>query len=146
MPYLNPSDIFISCHYWDNESSALFEIEDCLKPEFSTKVIADITCDIQGSVPTTLRSTTIADPLFGFDPSTNTEMDIFNDDGITIMAVDNLPCELPKDASKDFGDALIKNIIPELLNNDENNIINRASICLNGELNSNYEYLKTYAS
>jgi len=146
LPYLNPSDIFISCHYWDNESGVLFNVEDCLTAEFKTKVIADITCDIQGSVPSTLRSTTIADPLFGFNPATNSEVNTFDENGITIMAVDNLPCELPKDASKDFGKALIKNIIPELLNEDKNNIINRASICLNGELNTYYQYLKSYAS
>ncbi|MFT6747121.1 MAG: saccharopine dehydrogenase (NAD+, L-lysine-forming) [Glaciecola sp.] len=146
LPYLNPSDIFISCHYWDNESGVLFNVDDCTKPEFKTKVIADITCDIQGSVPSTLRSTTIADPLFGFDPHTNSEVDSFDENAITIMAVDNLPCELPKDASKDFGEALIKNIIPELLNDDKNNIINRASICLKGDLNSYYEYLRSYAT
>ncbi|MFT6716987.1 MAG: saccharopine dehydrogenase (NAD+, L-lysine-forming) [Saprospiraceae bacterium] len=145
LPYLNPADIFISCHYWDNESGPLFTIEDCTKTEFKTKVIADITCDIQGSVPTTLRSTTIAHPLFGFDPKTNSEVDPFDENGITIMAVDNLPCELPKDASKDFGTALINDIIPELLNEDKNNIINRASICLDGKLNSYYNYLKAYA-
>jgi saccharopine dehydrogenase (NAD+, L-lysine-forming) len=146
LPFLNPSDLFISCHYWDNESGVLFKVADCNQPEFNTKVIADITCDIQGSVPSTLRSTTISDPLFGFDPSTNSEVDSFKESAITIMAVDNLPCELPKDASIDFGKALIKNIVPELLNDDKNNIINRASICLNGELNSYYEYLKSYAS
>lgn len=146
LPYLNPSDIFISCHYWDNESAALFQVEDCLQEGFSPTVIADITCDIKGSVPTTLRSTTIAEPLFGFDPKTNAETGTYSNEGITVMAVDNLPCELPKDASTDFGNALIKNIIPELLNNDENNIINRASICIEGELNSYYQYLKDYAS
>ena len=62
------------------------------------------------------------------------------------MAVDNLPCELPKDASEDFGNALIEKIIPELLNNDANQIIDKASICLNGDLNSPYEYLRNYAS
>jgi saccharopine dehydrogenase (NAD+, L-lysine-forming) len=146
LPYLNPSDIFISCHYWDNESPVLFNVSDCNVANFKTKVIADITCDIQGSVPTTLRSTTISDPLFGFDPKTNSEVSAFDQGAITVMAVDNLPCELPKDASMDFGAALIKNIIPELLNNDQNNIINRASICVDGELNSYYSYLKSYAS
>ncbi len=146
LPYLNPSDIFISCHYWDNESAVLFNLQDCTSNDFKTKVIADITCDIRGSVPTTLRSTTIADPLFGYDPQTKKEVAPFAKNGITVMAVDNLPCELPKDASIDFGEALIENIIPEILNNDANQIIDKASICVNGELNSYYNYLKAYAS
>lgn len=146
LPYLNPSEIFISCHYWDNESPILFEIEDCKSPEFKTKVIGDITCDIQGSVPTTLRSTTIADPLFGFSTIDNKETESFDENGITIMAVDNLPCELPKDASADFGEAIINLVIPELLNKDENKIINKASIAIAGDLNDPYEYLREYAS
>lgn len=145
LPFLNPSDIFISCHYWDNESAALFKVSDCLRSEFRTKVIADITCDIQGSVPSTLRSTTIADPLYGFNPQTNQEVSALDPQAITVMAVDNLPCELPKDASRDFGEALITHIIPQLLNEDENQILNRASICLNGKLNTFYEYLTNYA-
>ena len=145
-PYLQAADIFISCHYWDNESKILFELADCKDPQFKTQVIADITCDIQGSVPTTIRSTTIADPLYEFDTVSEKEVKSVTNSTITIMAVDNLPCELPKDASEDFGNALIEKIIPELLNNDANQIIDKASICLNGDLNSPYEYLRNYAS
>ena len=144
-PFLSIADIYISCHFWDNQSEPLFTVEDCQKPNFKTYVIADITCDINGSVPTTIRSSTISNPLFGFNPLSKKEVSAFDKNAITIMAVDTLPCELPKDASVDFGDALLEHVIPSLLNQDSNNIINRASICLNGKLNSGYEYLKEYA-
>lgn len=145
LPFLNKAEIFISCHYWDNESAVLFTKEDCKQKSFKTKVIADITCDIQGSVPTTLRSTTISDPLYDYNVESEKEIPALSPNGITIMAVDNLPCELPKDASTDFGNALIEKIIPELINGDENGVIDKASICLKGKLNQYYEYLKEYA-
>lgn len=145
LPYLNASDIFISGHYWDNKSKVLFTADDTRKPEFKTKVIADITCDIKGSVPTTLRPSTIDQPIYGYNKEKEEECDSFNPDGITIMAVDNLPCELPRDASADFGSALLEKIIPEIVSNDQNGIINKASICIDGQLNSPYDYLHSYA-
>lgn len=144
-PFLNKSDVYISCHFWDNQSAPLFTIQDCLQPTFKTKIIADITCDINGSVPSTIRSSKISEPLYGFNPNSGKETDPFNDDAITVMAVDNLPCELPKDASVDFGQALMDLIIPQLFNGDNNGIIERASICKNGSLTVPYQYLEDYA-
>ena len=140
------ADIFISCHYWDHNADVLFNEEDTQSEKFNLKVIADITCDIKGSIPTTIRSSTIDNPIYGYNPESGEEGAPFSPANITIMAVDNLPCELPRDASIDFGAALIKNIIPALIGDDSTSIINRASITKNGKLNTGYEYLEDYAS
>lgn len=146
LPYLFQSNVLISGHFWDNVSQALFTVKDCLHPNFKVEVIADITCDIKGSIPTTLRASTIADPLYGVDKNTFQEVDAFAPNALTIMAVDNLPCELPADASKDFGNALLEKIIPEILNGDTHQIIEKATICKNGILGSPYTYLHEFAS
>ena len=140
------ADIFISCHYWDNKSEILFTEKDTQNEKFNLKVIADITCDIKGSVPTTIRPSTIDNPIYGYNTESGEEGAPFSPSNITIMAVDNLPCELPRDASIDFGNALIENIIPALTIDDSTNIIDRASITKNGKLNTGYEYLEDYAS
>ena len=108
-------------------------------------VIADITCDIDGSVPTTIRSSTIAQPFYGYNPKTDKENVSFNKDTICVMAVDNLPCELPRDASDDFGKDLMERVLPFLFKDDVDQIIERASICKEGKLTSNFEYLSDYA-
>lgn len=143
--YTEKADIFISCHYWDHNADVLFKAEDTQNERFNLKVIADITCDIKGSVPTTVRPSTIDNPIYGFNPETLEEGASFSPSNITVMAVDNLPCELPRDASTDFGEALIENIIPVLVKEDPDNIIDRASITKQGNLNSGYEYLSDYA-
>lgn len=142
--YAQVADMFISCHYWDGKSARLFELEDTRNPDFHIKVIADITCDINGSVPTTLRPSEVHDPVYGFNPRTLTEDEPYNEDVITIMAVDNLPTELPRDASEDFGAALMEHVIPALMGNDEDNIIERASITKDGDLTEGFEYLRDY--
>lgn len=142
--YSQVADMFISCHYWDGKSARLFELEDTRNPDFHIKVIADITCDINGSVPTTIRPSEVYDPVYGFNPRTLAEDEPYNEDVITIMAVDNLPTELPRDASEDFGKSLIEHVIPALMGNDEDNIIERASITKDGDLTPNFEYLRDY--
>ncbi len=144
MKFAQVADMFISCHYWDGKSEKLFQLEDTRNPSFRIKVIADITCDINGSVPTTIRPSEVHDPVYGFNPRTLTEDEPYNEDVITIMAVDNLPTELPRDASEDFGKALTEFIIPALMGNDPDNIIERASITKDGDLTENFEYLRDY--
>ena len=146
LPYLKQSDIFISGHFWDNVSLPLFTKEDVVAPDFKTQVIADITCDIEGSVPTTLRATTIADPLYHLDKQTFSESDVISSNTLTVMSVDNLPCELPSDASRDFGAALLKHIIPALIQGDPEQIILNASICEKGKLTAPYHYLINFAT
>jgi alanine dehydrogenase len=143
--YTKVCDLFISAHFWDPRSPRLFTKEDVKKPDFRISVIADITCDINGSVPTTLRASTIKEPFYGYNPITEKEDIPFASHTITVMAVDNLPCELPRDASEGFGNDLIDRVLPYLFGNDSLKIIERASICKDGKLCKDFEYLSDYA-
>ncbi len=145
VPYTKVTDLFMSSHYWDPRSPKLFTKEDMKANDFHISVIADITCDIDGSVPTTMRASTIQQPFYGYNILNDTEDLPFNKDTICIMAVDNLPCELPRDASDDFGKDLTERVLPFLFGEDEFKIIDRATICENGQLNKGFEYLKDYA-
>ncbi|MDP6908185.1 MAG: NAD(P)-dependent oxidoreductase [Flavobacteriales bacterium] len=138
------ADIFISAHFWDNRSAHFFTEEDVRSDDFKVKVIADITCDIRGSVPTTLRASTIADPIYGYNNTTGEEAGAYAENSITIMAVDNLPCEVPKDASEGFGQVLIDKIIPLFLGDDPEKILERATIAQDGKLTEYFSYLQDY--
>jgi alanine dehydrogenase len=145
MDYLKVSNMYIACHYWDASAPFIFTREDLKNPEIKTTVVADISCDIDGPVASTLRPSTIADPIYGYNVTTESEDDFMKEGVIAVMAVDNLPCELPKDASQDFGDELIKNIFDSLFIEDKDKIIERASETdLNGKLMPNYAYLESY--
>jgi alanine dehydrogenase len=116
-----------------------------LEPGFEIKVIADITCDIEGSIPSTLKASTIEDPIYDYNPSQHVAEDPLSDEAnITVMAIDNLPCELPVDASIDFGNQLIENILPHLFGKDEDQIIRRATITESGKLTPYFKYLHEY--
>lgn len=146
MKWAQITDMFIPCHYYESGSPFLFTREDARSPQFKIKVVADISCDIDGPVASTIRPSTIADPIYGYNAQNESECN-FNEDGaITVMAVDNLPCELPKDASEDFGREFIDNILPNLVGNDTDDIIERATITRNGELTSEYSYLQGYVN
>ncbi|MCA0430493.1 MAG: NAD(P)-dependent oxidoreductase [Bacteroidetes bacterium] len=145
VPYTKVTDLFISAHFWDPRSPKLFTKDDMKANDFHVSVIADITCDIDGSVPTTIRSSTITQPFYGYNILKDTEDLAFSKDTICIMAVDNLPCELPRDASDDFGKDLTERVIPHLIGTDEFDIIDRASICINGKLTKGFDYLSDYA-
>lgn len=144
-PYTKVTDIFISAHFWDPRSPKMFTTEDMKANDFHISVVADITCDIDGSVPTTLRASTIAQPFYGYNPKSDKEDVPFNKETICVMAVDNLPCELPRDASDDFGKDLMERVIPNFFNGDPDTVIERASICKDGKLMPNFEYLSDYA-
>lgn len=144
-PYCS-ADILINGIYWDNNIPRLFEKYEVNNPDFNLSVIADVTCDKDGSVPINLGSSSIPDPVYGYNKQTG-EMDLpFKNDPdiIDIMAVDNLPNELPRDASKVFGAHILEFILPELLK-AESAILERATICKNGELGTNFQYLEDYA-
>jgi alanine dehydrogenase len=145
-PYIIASEILISAHFWDNKSAPLFTHEEIMDFSSHLEVIADITCDIKGSIPTTIRSTTIQEPIYYLDPFTMKEISEPTDGSIAIMAVDNLPCELPRDASEGFGNALLQHVVPELLNWESSPLIQNASICKKGQLTENYLYLADYLS
>ncbi len=145
IPYTKVTDVYISAHYWDPKSPKMFSTGDLKASNFHISVIADITCDIDGSIPTTLRSSTIDKPFYGYNPKTGKEDVPFSKETICIMAVDNLPCELPRDASDDFSKDLMERVLPYLFKEDTDKIIERASICKQGKLMPNFEYLSDYA-
>lgn len=144
MQYASCADVFIAGHYYGKNSPYLFTREDAKYPNFKIKTIADISCDIDGPVASTIRSSTIEDPVYGYNRFTESEDDYDIDDAITVMAVDNLPCELPKDSSEDFGNQMLKNIFPLLLIEDKDRIIDNATICNGGDLTLEFEYLRNY--
>lgn len=145
MSYAERMDVYLPCHYWDSKAPFIFTREDARDPVFNIRVVADISCDIDGPVATTLRPSTIADPLYGYDPYLEKEVEFTANNAIGVMAVDNLPCELPKDASEDFGRELIENVLPAVFGEDPENIIGRASETdLNGKLTEHFDYLQDY--
>lgn len=143
MKFAKIADVYVACHYWDSRAPFIYSRDDVKSPDWNIKVVADISCDIDGPVATTLRPSTIADPLYGYDPQSETETDFTNDNAVGVMAVDNLPCELPKDASEDFGKELMDKVLPHLLN-DAEKVIERATITKNGSLTEYYDYLQPY--
>lgn len=146
-PYYRCADIMMNCIFYDKKAPRFFEREEMQDPDFSIQVIADISCDLMpgSSVPVTVKASTIRDPVFGFDPRTGAVVEPFRPDAVDVMSIDNLPSELPRDASVFFGKQLIDNIIPELLQ-EESAVIRKACITANGYLTERYQYLSDYAA
>lgn len=146
LPYAEVTDLMINAIYWHNKIPVFFTKENMKSQGFRIKVIADITCDIDGSIPCTVRATTIADPVYGWHSYYEKETEPYLPNTVDIMAVGNLPCELPKDASYEFGQSLLKYVMGPLLMNDKDNIIKRATITENGSLTDRYNYLGDYVA
>ncbi len=145
--YANKADMYIACHFWSSSSPYILTADDLRNEKSRLKVVADVSCDVAGPIASTIKASTIADPIFGYDPKSESEIDFMNENAIAVMSVDNLPCELPMDASEDFGNELIKHIFPALFNEDPDNIIGRASETnLNGELTEYFSYLNDYVN
>lgn len=145
LPFTVVTDILITGHYWDPRSPVFFTKEDLKKPEFRISVIADISCDVNGPVPSTLRATTISDPFYGYNPFLEIEEPAFiRPSNITVMSIDNLPGELPRDASLDFGRQLMHNALHDLLSGTESPMIERATILKFGKLTPAFNYLSDY--
>jgi alanine dehydrogenase len=133
--------------FWNPHAPVLFTPADMLKPDFRIKVVADITCDINGSVPSTKKSTSISDPIYDYDPATDSVQPALSADRfVTVMAIDNLPCELPRSASEEFGRDLIDRVLPLLIGSDKEEVIARATIAEEGSLTSHFKYLQDYVS
>ena len=139
--YLFETDMFIACHYWEPKFPKFFYSNQINKFK-NLKIIGDITCDINGAIPTTIRSTSIAKPYYSIDINTMKEIDL-SDKGIAVMAVDNLPSELPRDASEEFGSGVISEVLPSLINKDDGRI-NRATTASNGKFFKNFAYLNDF--
>jgi len=145
LPYAHATDILMNGVYWDKDIPRLFEKEDVPDPKFRIQVIADVTDDENGSVPINLGDQTIEDPVYGVDRHTFEKTAPYLPGSIDVMAVGNLPNELPRDASRYFGEQLIKFVLPALLKGNEP-VIEKATIVKNGKLTEEYSYLKDYAA
>ena len=145
-PYIQASDVMINGIFWDNKAPAFFTKEEMKESDFRIKVIADVTCDIApvASIPSTLRASTIANPVFGYDPIAEAEAIPHQANVIDMMTIDNLPNELPRDASQAFGEQFIEYIFQELLEQKEGGVIERASVSENGDLGKYFEYMRDY--
>ncbi len=148
--FYRKTDVFVNCIFFDRRAPMFFSAEEMKQPDFRIKMIADVSCDMMptSSLPSTIKSTTIEDPFFGFDVFKNNEADSpFSGNAVTMMTIDNLPNELPRDASEYFGEQFIINILPELqaiLRGEASKIIERAMITKDGRLTNKYRYLEDY--
>ena len=140
------SDIYIAGHYYANNAPIILTQEMLNAKDCNIRIVADISCDVNGPIACTLRPSTIAEPLYGYLPSENKEVDIFHPAAIVVMAVDNLPCEIPKDASEGFGEQFMEHVIPAFFNGDEDGILERAKITENGKLTERFNYLQDYVN
>lgn len=144
MRFAPVTDLYMAGHFYGNGAPYLFTKEDAKQPQFKIKVVADISCDVNGPVASTIRSSTIADPIYGYDPQTESEVDYRLPHAIAVMAVDNLPAELPRDSSEGFGQAFVDSVIPAFFNGDADGILERALMTKNGKLTPRYSYLQDY--
>ena len=144
MRFATVTDFFIAGHFYGNGAPYLFTREDAKSQKFKIQFVADISCDVNGPVASTLRASTIAAPLYGYNPATESEVDYKDKEAIVVMAVDNLPCELPKDASEGFGELFLNNVVPAFFNNDKDGILQRAKMTEKGRLTKRFSYLQDY--
>ena len=144
LKFAKTAEMFVAGHYYAAGSPFLFTRENAKSKEFKIRTVADVSCDINGPVASTIQPSTIQNPIYGYNPITELIDDYAKPDVIAVMAVDNLPCELPKDSSIDFGAELIKHILPCLLSTDPHKVIERATICENGKLTEQFSYLESY--
>ncbi len=144
MRFAKVTDYYIAGHFYGDGAPYLYTRDNVKSSDFNIKVVADISCDVDGPVATTLRASTIADPIYGYNPQTEKEIDYKDEKAIAVMAVDNLPCELPKDASEGFGEMFLQHVIPAFFDNDTNGILQRAKITESGKLTERFSYLQDY--
>jgi alanine dehydrogenase len=138
------ADMMIAGHFHNAAAPDFFSSEDTRHTDFNLRVIADISCDIDHPIPSTLRSSTIADPFYGYDRTNQAEGDFMNMENIAVMAVDNLPASLPKDSSEGFGEMFLEHVIPAFFDGDKNEILKRAKITENGKLTERFSYLQNF--
>ncbi|EAS19374.1 putative dehydrogenase [Flavobacteria bacterium BBFL7] len=145
MKYAHVTDMLITGHFYGNGAPYFFTREDMKSDDFNINLVADVSCDIDGPIACTIRPSTIADPIYAYDASTEKEVPFKTAGAITVMAVDNLPCELPKDASEGFGEMFEKHVIPAFFNGDKNGILERAQMTTSeGKLTERFSYLQDF--
>jgi len=144
--YAERTDLLVNGIYWTEDLPRLFEVDDTADAaKFAPTVIADISCDVEGSVPITFRATSIADPVIGWSRRTGSPCEPYTEGSIDVMAVGNLPNELPKDASEEFGEMLLQHVIPELMQG-KSRLIEEATIAKGGTLTAHFSYLSDFVA
>ncbi|MDR7128536.1 alanine dehydrogenase [Algoriphagus sp. 4150] len=144
--YAEAGELLISGAFWEWGAPRLFELKDIGGEDFQLSVIADVSCDVGGPIPTTITTTTIADPVYDVDRQTGEKIQAFGSQtSISVMAIDNLPCELPREASREFGIQLMKWVIPALLE-ENSGILERATIARDGDLTIEFMYLSDFVN
>ena len=138
--------IYFAGHYHNPNAPKLITNNNLKKKSFNIDVIADISCDINGPIACTIRPSTIENPIYGFHKTKLVECDFNNPNSIAVMAVDNLPCELPRDSSEMFGDMFLKYVIPSFFNDDKDDILKNSQITSSGQLTFKFKYLSDYIS
>ncbi len=138
------SDMYIAGHFHGNGAPDILTNEMLNASDCKIKVVADVSCDVAGPIACTLKASTIADPFFGYLPFEHKEVSYTHPGSIMVMSVDNLPCELPKDASEGFGEMFMEHVIPAFFNGDKDGILQRAKITENGKLTPRFQYLQEY--
>lgn len=146
LKYAEVADLFIAGHFYGQGAPAFFKSNAIAHPKFKISVIADISCDILHPIPTTLRASTIASPIYGVCKKTLKEVPYKAANAIAVMAVDNLPCELPRDASLGFGAAFMEFVIPAFFNGDADGVLERSQMTHNGKLTPRFAYLQDYVN
>jgi saccharopine dehydrogenase (NAD+, L-lysine-forming) len=142
--YAACTDLLVNGIYWTEDLPRLFETEDTQDPEkFKPTVIADISCDVEGSVPITFKATSIKDPVIGWSRRTLSPCEPYTEDSVDVMAVGNLPNELPKDASEEFGEMLLQLVMPEFMS-EKSRLIEEATITRSGNLTAHFQYLSDF--
>jgi alanine dehydrogenase len=142
--YAACTDLLVNGIYWTEDLPRLFETKDTQDPEkFKPTVIADISCDVEGSVPITYKATSIKDPVIGWSRRTLSPCEPYTEDSVDVMAVGNLPNELPKDASEEFGEMLLQLVMPEFMS-DKSRLIEEATITQSGNLTAHFQYLSDF--
>jgi alanine dehydrogenase len=138
------SDMYISGHFHANGAPDILTREMLNAPNCKIKIVADVSCDVNGPIACTLKASTIADPIFGYLPSQHIEVPYTHPGAIVVMSVDNLPCEIPNDASIGFGEMFMKHVVPAFFDNDKNELLSRAQVTKSGKLTPKFSYLQDY--
>jgi alanine dehydrogenase len=140
------ADVYMAGHFHGNDAPDILTREMLQASDCKIKVVADISCDVDGPIACTIKASTIADPFFGYLASENKEVPFTHPGSVMVMSVDNLPCELPKDASEGFGEMFMEHVIPAFFNGDKDGILSRAKMTENGKLTERFEYLQDYVN
>ena len=139
------TDILMNGIYWEQTIPRLFSMETLQRPDFRVQTIADITDDKKGSIPCNLGDATMDAPVYGVDKLSGMKTAPYLETSVDIMAVGNLPNELPRDASRYFGEQMIKYVLDDIRKGGSA-AIERATILKDGQLTASFQYLADYAA